>query len=295
RLYHSGSLLLPDATVAVVGGNPTRGSYEQHIEIYSPAYLFNSDGTAALRPGITAVTPGTVNYGATFQVQTPDAANISSVVLMRPGAQTHAFDMEQRLVGLSFTVGTGVLNVTAPPDGNIAPPGYYMLFALNAAGVPSVASFVLVSSTVQPVVTMTAPANGATVSGNAVTVSANATDPLGISGVQFKLDGANLGAEDTTAPYSISWNSTLATNGSHTLTAVARDPAGRTASSTPVTVSVANGGTTGGPPAMDVAVWTDGTTAQSTIVSPAFSTATTNELVLAFIAADYLSGPNTTV
>jgi len=57
--------------------------------------------------------------------------NISNVVLMRNGAVTHAFDMDQRYVGLSFTAGAGVLNVTGPPNGNIAPPGYYMLFILN--------------------------------------------------------------------------------------------------------------------------------------------------------------------
>jgi hypothetical protein len=389
RVYHSSSLLLPDATVLLMGGNPTRGSYEQHTEIYSPAYLFNANGTPAARPTIASVTPSAFTYGGAFQVQTTDAANIASVVLVRPGAATHAFDMDQRLVGLSFTAGTGVLNVTAPPNGNIAPPGYYMLFALNAAGVPSVASFVLLSSTVQPVVTMTAPANGATVSGNAVTVSANATDPLGISGVQFKLDGVNLGAEDTVAPYSTSWNSTAIANGSHALSAVARDPAGRSAASATVTVNVANsdavpptvsmtapangatvtgtvdvtasaadnagvagvqflvdgvafgaevtsppyriawdtttqptGSThtlaarardtsnnlstlasvtvtvsnaTSGPPVIDTLVWRDGTAAQPTIVSPAFSTAATNELILAFIAADYLSGTNTTV
>ncbi len=50
--------------------------------------------------------------------------------------------MDQRLVGLSFTAGNGVLNVTAPPNGNIAPPGYYMLFILNSSGVPSTAVFV---------------------------------------------------------------------------------------------------------------------------------------------------------
>jgi len=71
-------------------------------------------------------------------------------VLMRPGAQTHAFDMEQRMVGLSFTSGDGVLQVTAPPNGNIAPPGYYMLFVVDSAGVPSVASFVQLSGTSVP-------------------------------------------------------------------------------------------------------------------------------------------------
>ncbi len=142
RLYHSGSLLLPDATVAFLGGNPVRGSYEGHIEIYSPAYLFNADGTRAVRPTISGLSTTTVDLGATFQVFTPDAASIGSVVLVRPGAPTHAFDMDQRLIRLNYTAGANALDVTAPPSGNIAPPGFYMLFLLNGAGVPSTASFV---------------------------------------------------------------------------------------------------------------------------------------------------------
>jgi hypothetical protein len=142
RLYHSGALLLPDATVALVGGNPVRGSYESHIEVYSPAYLFTKNGSRAVRPTITAASPSAFSYGNAFQVQTRDAANIRSVVLVRPGAPTHAFDMEQRLVELSFKAGQGVLTVTAPPNGGIAPPGYYMMFILNSNGVPSVATFV---------------------------------------------------------------------------------------------------------------------------------------------------------
>src|SRR6267378_2791969 len=81
RLYHSNALLLPDGTVALAGSNPEQGVYEPHIEIYSPAYLFNADGSLAPRPTITGV-PGTIAYGGTFQVQTPDAAAIASVVLM---------------------------------------------------------------------------------------------------------------------------------------------------------------------------------------------------------------------
>jgi hypothetical protein len=145
RLYHSNALLLPDATVLLIGGNPMRGSYEAHLEIYSPAYLFNVNGGFALRPTIMGVPAGPIGYGATFQVHTSIGADIASVVLVRPGAATHAFDMDQRLVGLSFTAALGVLNVTAPPNGNVAPPGYYMLFLLNSAGVPSVASFVQLS------------------------------------------------------------------------------------------------------------------------------------------------------
>jgi len=149
RLYHSVSLLLPDGTVWFAGGNPTRGSYEAHLEIYKPAYLFNSDGTLAARPTISSA-PGSVSYGANFTVNTPDAASIASVVLMRDGAVTHAFDMDQRMVGMTFTAGSGSLTVTAPPNGNIAPPGYYMLFLLNSSGVPSVATFVQLSSAVGP-------------------------------------------------------------------------------------------------------------------------------------------------
>ena len=108
--------------------------------------------------------------------------------------------------------------------------------------------------TTAPTASITAPASGASVSGTTVTVSATAGDNVGVVGVQFKLDGANLGAEDTTAPYSITWNTTTATNGSHTLTAVARDAAGNTTTSAPVTVTVANGGGgTGGPQNV---VWT---------------------------------------
>ena len=141
RLYHSVALLLPDATVWVAGGNPTRGTYTKQIETYKPTYLFNSDGSTAMRPSISSA-PSSISYGNTFTVSTPDAANISSVVLVRNGAVTHAFGMDQREVGLAYSVGTGALTVTAPPSGDIAPPGYYMLFLLNSSGVPSVATFV---------------------------------------------------------------------------------------------------------------------------------------------------------
>jgi Domain of unknown function (DUF1929)/Concanavalin A-like lectin/glucanases superfamily/Bacterial Ig-like domain (group 2)/Glyoxal oxidase N-terminus len=141
RLYHSVALLLPDATVWVAGSNPTLGNYEHHIEIYQPAYLFNSDGTMATRPSITSA-PSSVSYGNSFNVSTPDAPSIASVVLIRNGTVTHAFGMDQREVVLSFTAGDGFLTVTAPPNGNIAPPGYYMLFLLGSSGVPSVAPFV---------------------------------------------------------------------------------------------------------------------------------------------------------
>ena len=163
------------------------------MEIYSPAYLFNADGTDAVRPAITGVTPA-FGYGAMFDVQTPDASDVRSVVLVRPGAQTHAFDMDQRLIELSFTTGASVLRVTAPPNGNIAPPGYYLLFILNSAGVPSVATFVQLSASIPnqaPTATITSPAANMKVdAGQSVFFSGDATDSDGtISAYSWTLPG----------------------------------------------------------------------------------------------------------
>src|SRR5262249_61810910 len=106
----------------------------------------NGDGWRGRRPPISGVSSPSIGYGNTFQIFTPDAESIGSVVLIRPGAPTHAFDMDQRMVKMSFTSGSGMLTATAPPNGNVAPPGYYMLFVLNSAGVPSVATFVQLST-----------------------------------------------------------------------------------------------------------------------------------------------------
>jgi hypothetical protein len=182
RLYHSVALLLPDGRVWLAGSNPTEGTYDNRMELYSPAYLFKPDGTAATRPTITTA-PAVVGWGAGFQVTTPNAASIAKVVLIRNGSSTHGFDMEQRHLSLSFTAGTGALTVTSPPDGRIAPPGYYMLFLVDTAGVPSVATFIQISATPTnqpPVGTITTPASDITVQvGQAVTFAGSATDPDG--------------------------------------------------------------------------------------------------------------------
>ena len=96
------------------------------------------------------------------------------------------------------------------------------------------------ADTTAPSVSVSAPSNGLTVSGSAVSVSATATDNVGVAGVQFKLDGVNLGSEDTTSPYSISWNTTTASNGTHTITAAARDAANNTTTSSAVSITVSN-------------------------------------------------------
>src|SRR6202022_4229025 len=118
--------------------------------------------------------PSNIAWGGQFSVSTPDAANIVQAVLVRPGSSSHAFDFDQRLVGMSFTAGSGSLTVTGPPNSKIAPPGYYMLFLINNNGVPSVASFVLLNSSggnPAPTVTSISPNTGTTAGGNGVTIT----------------------------------------------------------------------------------------------------------------------------
>src|SRR5262249_43503473 len=135
----------------------------------------------------------------------PDAATISSIALVRPGAVTHAFDMEQRLINLSFTVNAGTLNVTTPPNGNIAPPGYYMLFILNSSGVPSVAKFLQVSSTpadIPPTGSIPSPASDVSItSGQSVFFSGSGTDPDGsITAYSWTLPGGNPSSSTLATP-----------------------------------------------------------------------------------------------
>jgi hypothetical protein len=258
RLYHSVALLLPDATVWVAGGNPTRGTYEPSVEIYSPAYLFNPDGTPATRPAITTVTPSVIGYGTSFQVQTPDAGNIASVVLVKDGAVTHAFNMDQRLVGLSFAAGNGALTVTGPPNGNVAPPGYYMLFLINNAGVPSIAKFVQVSAAptdVPPTGTITTPATDVSIpQGGTVTFAGSGTAASGITGYSWSIRGGSPAKSSMQTPGAV----TFTTPGTYQATLTVTDAAGMTDPNPPVrTITVTpvspaptlTGAGTPGPPA----------------------------------------------
>jgi len=132
RAYHSTAVLLPDGRVLSAG--QTSGSQQTTAEIYSPPYLF-----AGSRPTISS-TPQLLGYGDTFTITTPDAASIDDVELIRPGSVTHGVSFDQRSVSLSFSAGTGALTAHAPASGNVAPPGWYMVFILRN-GVPSVASW----------------------------------------------------------------------------------------------------------------------------------------------------------
>ena len=174
----------------------------------------------------------TVNGTVTVSAQATDNVGVASV--------------QFRLDGVNL----GALDTTSPYAASwnttTATAGSHSLRAVakDAAGntTTSTALTVTVSNadTSAPTVAITAPVAGASVSGAAVAISATASDNVAVVGVQFKLDGANLGAEDTASPYTATWNTTTVANGAHTLSAVARDAAANTTTSAAVTVTISN-------------------------------------------------------
>jgi hypothetical protein len=136
RGYHSTALLLPDGRVLSAGDDMHPNEDSDTAEIYSPPYLFREG-----QPEVTQV-PTAMPWGKQFAVHTN--ADVDEVVLMAPGATTHGADMTQRRIPLRITQrvsGKGV-NAVTPDSPELAPPGFYMLFVIDARGVPSVARWV---------------------------------------------------------------------------------------------------------------------------------------------------------
>ncbi len=192
-----------------------------------------TDGDAKWEFEPVAVSPNT-----TYQYSEYYKANIRTELLVAyidangdwtfqwlKGANASSASWKQ--LSASFTTPSNAASVT-------------VLHLLDGVGWLQTDDFSLVSTVVTvPTVAISSPSSGSVLSGTA-TVSAAASDGNGIAGVQFKLDGNNLGAEDTTAPYQVNWDTKLVSNGSHTLSAVARNTAGATSTSTNVGVTVQN-------------------------------------------------------
>ena len=183
RLYHSTALLLPDATVLVAGGGAPGPLNNLNAEIYYPPYLFTTAGTLAPRPVISTA-PQFVDIGKTFRVDLVASASISRVMLIKTGSVTHSWNMEQRFLDLTYNTVNGTqLAVQAPTRAALAPPGYYMLFVFDAAGVPSVAKIMRmgVATNPNPAVapTMANPGNQSTPLGTNVNLQISANDPNG--------------------------------------------------------------------------------------------------------------------
>lgn len=180
-------------------------------------------------PSAGASVSGTVTVSATAS----DNVGVSSVQFLLDGVSLGSADTASPYA-ISWTT-TGISNgshvlsaVARDAAGNVATSSGITVTVSNQTG-----------DTTAPTVSLSAPSSGATVTGT-VTVSASASDNVGVTSVQFTLDGVNLGSADTSSPYSISWTTTSATNGSHVLRAIARDAAGNVTTSGSRTVTVSN-------------------------------------------------------
>jgi hypothetical protein len=147
RDYHSEGLLLPDARVLTLGGNPLYGDkqdtepqiFHRQISIYSPPYLYHGP-----RPQVTGG-PTYIQRGQTATFTTPDSSAIVKARLMHPSAVTHVTDVQQRSVALTIKHEPGAVALTVPTGAGLVPTGWYMLFVDNGRGVPSVAKWVKIS------------------------------------------------------------------------------------------------------------------------------------------------------
>lgn len=138
RLYHSTALLLPDGRIFTGGGGAPGPQNHLNAEIFSPPYLFGANGAAVTQPSLTIADPD-LGYGETFAATTDTA--IDRVTMIRVGHNTHAMST-QNFVELNFAQTEGRLAVATPDYATLATPGEYMIFALDAQGVPSVAEIV---------------------------------------------------------------------------------------------------------------------------------------------------------
>jgi hypothetical protein len=135
RGYHSSAFLLPDGRVMTTGDNPGNGTWNHAVSLYTPPYLLKGP-----RPQITSLIDTEWLYGDTqrMTVNRP----IAKAELIRPAAVTHSSDPNQRFVDLPLTVDGNTIDLNVTSNPNLAPPGWYMLFAVDANGIPSIAKWV---------------------------------------------------------------------------------------------------------------------------------------------------------
>jgi hypothetical protein len=230
RLYHSETVLLPDGRVLSLGSG--HGSIAPDdgfsCEVYSPPYLFQG-----ARPAVTAPSPNHIIYGTVFPVSTPDAASVKVVSLLAATSVTHTNNFNQRILRPSFTVGAGSISITAPSDPNLCPPGPYLLFLLNGAGVPSVGTMIFIGPNLPPVASTAGNITAEAVNASGATVQfdgTSSTDPDdGIVSYQW-YEGVTLLANGPTPTVALSL-------GVHTITLKVTD-AGGLSNTTTFTVTI---------------------------------------------------------
>ncbi len=221
RNYHSVALLLPDARVLSAGGGLCgEGCDANHpdAQIFTPHYLLNADGSVAERPVVQSA-PATAVYGTTLAVTTDSA--ISEFSLVRLASTTHTVNNDQRRIPLTFqSTGVNSYALAVPTNPGWAIPGDYMLFAMNAQGVPSVAKVIRVASTgtprLDPIAEQVATAGGPSFAVSPVTSGATSFKATGLpAGLAINArTGVVSGVATTAGVYTVS---VFATNAAGTV------------------------------------------------------------------------------
>jgi hypothetical protein len=237
------------AAVAVVVNNTTKDTTPPTVSMTAPA----NGATVSNTVTVSATASDNVAV-ASVQFQL-DNANVGTAILIAP--YTYSWDTTKS------TNGTHTLRAIATDTSSNSTTSASVTVTVNNT----------TKDTTPPTVSMTAPANGATVS-NTVTVSANASDNVAVASVQFQLDNANIGAADTVAPYTYSWDTTKSTNGSHTLRAIATDTSNNSTTSASVTVTVNNSTKDTTPPTVPTGL--TATAASSSQISLSWNASTDN-------------------
>jgi large repetitive protein len=176
RNYHSVALLMTDGRVWSGGGGLCNCSADHpDSQVFSPPYLFNNDGSLATRPEITFA-PNLVSYGLTVKVEA--TAGISKFSMVRMSSTTHALNSDMRFLNVPFITATdGSYSLNLHTNRDVMTPGYWMLFALNAQGVPSVAKIIKVSTSDTPIISN--PGDQGTLVNTSVALNLHAIDPNG--------------------------------------------------------------------------------------------------------------------
>ena len=149
RLYHASAVLLADGRVYSGGGGAPGPNNELNAQFFTPPYLFDSGGALRVRPSIDFA-PEAIAYGGRFDVRTGRDADIARVTLVKTGATTHSFNMDQRFVELDHEVQGNLIRVTAPSGPTVATPGYYLLSAIDGDGAVSESRIVTLLNATMP-------------------------------------------------------------------------------------------------------------------------------------------------
>jgi hypothetical protein len=171
RLYHSSALLLPDGRILMAGGGAPGPIINTNAEIYSPGYLFDELGNEASRPDIVEDL-NTYNAGDSISFTYNSDRPLARVTMIKTGAVTHSFNNEQRFIELEYQIEGNQVTTQLPTNAYETPPGYYLLFILDDAGVPSIGKFLDINV--------------------ATELTVNYTDTVGsLGGASFNLDCGN--------------------------------------------------------------------------------------------------------